>query len=89
MGNIIKRMNSKNLKLKTDVKGENMVLCNCRTKDNCSLNGLCHTERVVYCAKVKGENSSTKRYIGCTEGQFKRRWYNHTLSFRIPGTTQS
>ena len=57
--------------------------CNCRKKDQCPLSNNCLTPSLIYRAHVKTDTDSTgKSYIGLTEGPFKQRYNNHTLSFR-------
>ena len=55
--------------------------CNCRNSTNCPLNGECCEKVVIYKASITSDGSS-KHYIGCTETEFKTRYYNHTHSFR-------
>lgn len=92
LGNIVKILN-KNSNLEVYVSSGTKVHCKCRRNTYCPLNGVCFTEEVMYCTSVENENVSAKTYIGCTEGQFKRRCYNHTSSFRKPecwfNTTQA
>lgn len=40
LDNIIKRLNKGNLNLEVDVRSENKVLCKCRRKNKCPLNGI-------------------------------------------------
>ena len=57
--------------------------CNCRKKDQCPLSNNCLTPSLIYRAHVKTDTDPTgKSYIGLTEGPFKQRYNNHTLSFR-------
>ena len=57
--------------------------CNCRKKDQCPLSNNCLTPSLIHRAHVKTDTDSTgKSYIGLTEGPFKQRYNNHTLSFR-------
>ena len=78
LGNIIKQHNSKILK---GTPAPQLQQCNCRTKQNCPLNGRCLTSCIVYKATVT-TNSDTHTYYGLCEGEFKSRYYNHTKSFR-------
>ena len=60
-----------------------MAQCNCRNKEDCPLNGDCQQECVIYRAEVTDSVSSSKpSYIGLTEGSFKKRYYQHTQTFR-------
>lgn len=54
--------------------------CNCRKKNQCSLEGKRLTPNVVYQATVKTE-TSTDSYVGLATN-FKERYRNHTASFR-------
>lgn len=64
-------------------KCEEFKSCNCRGKITCPLNGVCCTEDMIYKAKVEDESGPNRVYIGCTEGTFKKQWYNHRSSFRL------
>ena len=56
--------------------------CNCKRKDKCPLQNNCLTQSVIYKASVKTEGiPDEKIYIGLTEGTFKKRFYNHQLTF--------
>ena len=78
IGNIIKQHNSKVLS-KTD--DNNNRKCNCRSKPNCSLNGECLTQSLVYKATSTTSSNSFANY-GTSEGEFKTQYNNHTKSFR-------
>ena len=56
--------------------------CNCRTKSTCPLNGQCHSQDIVYKYTVSASVYPDKVYLGAGEGDFKKRYYNHTKSFR-------
>lgn len=66
-----------------EAKCEEFKSCNCRGKITCPLNGVCCTEDMIYKAKVEDESGPNRVYIGCTEGTFKKQWYNHRSSFRL------
>ena len=55
--------------------------CNCRVKDNCSLDGKSLHECIVYQANVVA-NNECKECFGTAKGKFKLRCNNHTVSFR-------
>lgn len=82
LDNIIKRLNKINLNFEENVRGGNKNLCNCRRINNCPINGACCLEWIVYCASRKWQ-WQCKKYNGCTEVQFKKRWYNYASSFWI------
>ena len=54
--------------------------CNCRVKSSCPLNGGCQISSVIYKATVNTASQSFK-YIGLTEGPFKKRYSGHKNSF--------
>ena len=82
-GNMIKNHNKK-IEMKENMnENENETnTCNCRKKEECPLQGECIQETVVYRAKVKVENGIEMTYIGSTEGQFKKRQYQHKSDFK-------
>ena len=61
----------------------NNKTCNCRQKNACPLDGNCLQQSVIYQATVtRKDNNTTETYIGLTENDFKKRYRNHTASFR-------
>ena len=54
--------------------------CNYRKNNACPVEGHCFDKGVIYEATVKSE-TETKKYVGLTEGTFKRRLYGHRQSF--------
>ena len=76
--NLIKGHNSK--LLNTENKEEQRK-CNCRTKDQCPVNGDCLATCLIYKAEVSHSNT-IQTYYGQCEGEFKLRYNNHTKSFR-------
>ena len=61
-------------------KGADERTCNCRKNNACPVEGHCLDKGVIYEATVKSE-TETKKYVGLTEGSFKRRLYGHRQSF--------
>ena len=60
----------------------NIKQCHCRKKDGCPLNRKCQAQNIVYeCIASKSINPR-KTYLGTAEGDFKKRYINHTKSFR-------
>ena len=57
------------------------LLATGRNSANFPLNGECREKAVIYKASITSDGSS-KHYIGCSETEFKTRYYNHTHSFR-------
>ena len=58
--------------------------CNCREGSTCPLAGECLTGNVLYDATLTSNlrNYGEKLYIGISEPEFKKRFGNHTKSFR-------
>ena len=73
VGNIIKKHNRAILNRKPTISEDG---CNCREKTRCPLKNKCLTN-----VTSDSENRSHK-YIGLTEGTFKKRFYGHQLSFK-------
>ena len=66
-------------------KNKNNDGCNCRTKDECPLDGNCLAKCIVYKAEITAtEVGEVKEYIGMTVGKFKTRYSNHRKSLNIP-----
>ena len=74
----IRRHNAKILK---SGRNENIIECNCRDDEMCPMDGNCKAESIVYEATVKSKDEE-KKYIGICATDFKRRFNNHTASFR-------
>ena len=67
----------------TKINERSIAPCNCRDKNNCPMNGNCRVENVVYkCVFYATEKPKEHVYIGVTEGDWKQRYHNHTMSFR-------
>ena len=79
MKSIIASNNSK--LLKPDENTVNGRKCNCRSPENCPLNGKCLEESLIYSSKVSS-NLGTKEYIGVTKNTFKERWDGHNFDAR-------
>ena len=55
-------------------QAEPSASCNCRSLNECPLNGKCLTESLVYQAEITATDvGETKIYIGMTSGKFKKR----------------
>lgn len=80
MAQVIKRHNNKIL---NQDQMTNEKQCNCRRKNECPLKRSCLKKNLVYQATVTSNNQNAKKvYIGMTEGEFKTRFNNHTMSFK-------
>ena len=55
-------------------------LCNCKNKENCSLDGKCLKTCIVYKADLI-TNKDSHIYYGASDGEFKSRYNDHTSSF--------
>ena len=78
IGRIIKSHNKKVTKTE---KIENLI-CNCRIKQDCPLNGKCREKNVIYKCVASVPNKPDKVYIGLTEHEFKTRYSGHKTSFK-------
>ena len=74
-------ISSHNKKLLNSGTG-NIKPCNCGNKDECSLNGQCLAQDIVYKCIASTSINPNKTYLGTTEGDFKKRYNNHIKSFR-------
>ena len=81
VANIIKSHNKK--LINTSIK--NTPPCNCRKKHECPLDGKCRTENIVYKCASLVHGYPNKVYLGTTEGDFKKCFYNHWMSFNNKG----
>ena len=57
--------------------------CNCKTRMNCPMNGLCNLDDVVYQGIIypKENVQDRKTYIGISSTKWKSRYANHKFSF--------
>ena len=80
MAMIIKAHNTK----VTSQRVESEKPCNCRSKQDCPLNGRCQETNIVYRAEIvsNNEQQNSKFYIGLTGPSFKDRFANHKTSFK-------
>ena len=60
----------------------NIKSCNCRDKDEWPLNGQRLAQNIVYICIALTSINPHKTYLGTAEGDFKKRYSNHTKSFR-------
>ena len=56
--------------------------CNCRKKEDCPLEGKCRTENIIYKCITSTSGHPNKVSLGTAEGDFKKRYYNHTSSLK-------
>ena len=83
MGRIIK---SHNKKITTTKTTENLD-CNCRSKQNCPMDGKCRSSNVIYKCISSVPNKPDKVYIGLTEGEWKK--YIHATKKHAKSTALS
>ena len=86
MPNIKSIITGHNNKLLHTAKNPNRAAverCNCRSPDNCPLDGNCCVSSVVYKATLTS-NNPPKKYYGCCSTSFKIRYGNHKQSFLHP-----
>ena len=57
--------------------------CNCKTRNNCPMNGLCNLNNVIYQGIIyqKENIKDEKIYIGISSTKWKIRYANHKFSF--------
>ena len=56
--------------------------CNCRSRNEFSLQNKCLTPKIVYCAKVENDiNVENNFYFGVSETPFKESFRNHKKEF--------
>ena len=68
--------------LSKEQKPKSIILpCNFCNSGNCPLKGKCREKIIIYKAWIRSGDIS-KHYFGCTETEFKTRYYNCTHSFR-------
>ena len=82
MPNVGKIITGHNKKVLNQANTDDDKTCNCRSKNNCPLNGACQQKSVIYQATVADEKNHTETYVGLTEGEFKTRWNGHNHTFR-------
>ena len=78
VGNIMKQHNTKVLNKTNDNINHK---CNCKSKPNCTLNGECLTQCLVY-KTTSTTSRNSFNYYGTSEGEFKSRYNNRTKSSR-------
>ena len=74
-------ISSHNKKDRQTKKGESL-LCNCRKKNDCPMDGKCSTMNTVYKCTASVPTKPDKSYIGLSEDEWKKRYYKYRKSFR-------
>ena len=59
--------------------------CNCKSKSKCPPNGQCQSQDIIYKCTVSTSVNTNKVYLGPAEGDFKKRYHNHLISFHNKG----
>ena len=57
-----------------------LTLCNCRVKEECSMDGKCQTTDAIYDCRVTSPEPQ-KIYFGLAERKWKQTFYSHKKSF--------
>ena len=78
--NMTQIINSHNRKVKQPKKEESLS-CNCRQKNDCPMDGKCRTMNTVYKRIASVPTKPDKSYIGLSEDEWKKPYYNHRKSF--------
>ena len=86
MPNIKTKRNALNRNILRNTQSKNAKHYNCQQKENCSINGACLKENLVYYATVSynDKNYKPKLYKGSCGTTFKKRYGNHKKSFNVP-----
>ena len=68
---------------KTNNNNSEQNKCNCKTRNDCPINGLCNLKNVVYLGIIypKENINNRKTYIGISTTKWKIRYANHKYSF--------
>ena len=74
-------INSHNRKVEGPKKEESLS-CNCRQNNDCPMDGKCRTVNTVYKCIASVPTKTDKSYTGLSEDEWKKRYYNHRISFR-------
>ena len=62
-------------------KGESLP-CNGRQKNDCPMDGKCHTMKTVYKCIASVPTKPDKNYIRLSQDEWKKHYYNHRKSFQ-------
>ena len=84
MQNMKSIINKQNMNILNNV-AEIKKSCNCRSKNNCPLDGKCLTLNIIYEAKITRNQPTYKEkiYNGTAKTDFKYRLNNHMKSFNL------
>ena len=74
-------ISSYNKKLLNSCTG-NIKPWNCGNKDECALNRQCLAQDIVYKCIASARINPDETYLGTAEGDFKKKYNNHTKSFK-------
>ena len=77
--NISSIISSYNTKL---IQNNGLNPCKCRTKSIWSINGQCQSQNIIYKWTISATVTPDKVYLWTAEKDFKKRYHNHTKSFR-------
>ena len=79
--NMTQIINSHNKKVK-QTKKEESLSCNCRQKNDCPMDGKCRTMNTVYKCIASVPTKPDKSYIGLSEDEWQKHYYDHRKLFR-------
>ena len=79
--NMIQIINSHNRRVK-QTKTEESLPCNCRQKNDCPMDSKCRTINTPCKCIASVPTKPDKSYIGISEDEWKKRCYNHRISFQ-------
>ena len=78
LGNIIKSNNKKLISSNNQI----ILPCNCRKKEECPLEEKCRPINIIYKCIPSATGFPKKVYLETSQGEFKKRFYNHNTSFK-------
>ena len=83
MPNVKSFVNGHNKKILTQESRNDARKCNCPAGEICPMNGNCLSENTLYSGKISSDlpNYAPRKYLGLSEPEWKKRFYNHTHSF--------
>ena len=83
MPNVKSFVNGHNKKILKQESRNGTRRCNCPNGDTCPMDGNCLSENTLYSGRISSnlQNYVSKKYIGLSEPEWKKRFYNHTHSF--------
>ena len=87
--NIGAAISAQNSKLLKPQKQEQQKTCNCKSKEECPVQGKCLENQVIYRATVTEQSGKKHTYTGLTSNTFKSRWDGHNYTFTHEDSNQT